>query len=314
MKWFPRHDILSRRSQRSNQLLLTRVRDEQDVSPSRILATAARHHIEELRMNDPKEEMTRRDVLKCSAAGTAITFGAMVRGNETVNGAEPKGTEKMSYYKADGSFDADAAKQAYFDMFKALGFPVPDSLRTDEFWVCDFLQGDFEKLGMGGVFWVNTNGTYGQSGSKSYQGKFKDEQFGYLGHDLFLLPGQMLPEHHHIGGPEEYPTYGPKMEAWLVRHGSVEFFGEFEGSEEKPISQMSEHERPWGYGSDWFRSKFVASRSANEGRVYTMADPESWHCQRAGKDGAIVTEFATFHNHVSFSKPDMEFDSTKAAV
>ena len=74
-------------------------------------------------MRDPKAGLTRRSVLKCSAAGTAIALSAMVHDNDTINGAEAKGTEKMAYYKADGSFDADAAKQAYFDMFKELGFP-----------------------------------------------------------------------------------------------------------------------------------------------------------------------------------------------
>jgi hypothetical protein len=222
-----------------------------------------------------------------------------------------KNPGNKAFYKADGSFDPTAAKKTYLDMLKTMGFPIPDSLTTDQLWVCDFLQGDFEKLGMGGIFWINANGTYGQSGSKNYGGKFKDGNFGYLGHEIFLLPGQMLPEHHHIGGPEQYPTYGPKMEAWLVRYGSVDFFGEYKDSEEKPISQMPRHERPWGHGEEWFKSRYVASRTAKEGKVYTMADPESWHFQRAGKNGAIVTEFATFHNHVSFSKPGMAFDNTK---
>jgi len=43
---------------------------------------------------------------------------------------------------------------------------------------------------------------------------------------------------------------------------------------------------------------------------YVLKDPESWHGMRAGPDGAIVTEYATFHNHVEFSKPGMAFGST----
>ena len=30
-------------------------------------------------------------------------------------------------------------------------------------------------------------------------------------------------------------------------------------------------------------------------------------------NGAIVTEYATYHNHVEFSKPGMEFDNSKGA-
>lgn len=37
-----------------------------------------------------------------------------------------------------------------------------------------------------------------------------------------------------------------------------------------------------------------------------MSDPESWHFMRAGKDGASVSEYATYHNDVKFSKPGMD--------
>jgi hypothetical protein len=46
--------------------------------------------------------------------------------------------------------------------------------------------------------------------------------------------------------------------------------------------------------------------------MYKLVDPESWHFQRAGAQGAIVSEYATYHNHVTFSKPGMEFDCSKA--
>jgi hypothetical protein len=75
---------------------------------------------------------------------------------------------------------------------------------------------------------------------------------------------------------------------------------------------MPEKERPWGYGEPWFKSKYVAVRTAKSGKLYSLEDPESWHFQRAGAEGAIVAEYATYHNHVEFSKPGMEFDSSKA--
>jgi hypothetical protein len=209
-----------------------------------------------------------------------------------------------AFYKADGSFDAGAAKRAYHDMMRAYNYPIPPVLKTDKFWVCDFVCRDMEKLGMGGIFWENESGKYGQTGAKAYNGEFKDRSFGYLGHEIYLLPGQMLPEHRHVGGEA---GFGPKMEAWHIRHGSVEFFGQYKGAgDEMPISEMPAADRPWGFGQDWFQSKFVARRSA--GDVYKLVDPESWHFQRAGPNGAIVTEYATFHNHVDFSKPGMKFD------
>ena len=214
-----------------------------------------------------------------------------------------------AFYAEDGAFDGKAAKQAYFDMMQAFAYPVPAVLKTENFWVADFLQRDFEKLGMGGIFWMNENNTYGESGDKLYTGKFKDQKFGYLGHEIYLLPGQMLPEHRHIGGEK---GYGPKMEAWHVRHGSVEFYGECKaaGGNETPISEMPADQRPCGFGQAWFKSEYVAKRNAGE--MYKLNDPETWHFMRAGPDGAIVSEYATFHNHVEFSKPGMKFDSSKA--
>jgi hypothetical protein len=73
---------------------------------------------------------------------------------------------------------------------------------------------------------------------------------------------------------------------------------------------MPASQRPVGFGQPWFKSKFVAKRTAGE--LYTLENPESWHFQRAGPNGAIVTEYATFHNHVEFSKPGMKFASSEA--
>ena len=111
--------------------------------------------------------------------------------------------KKTDFYK-DGAFDKVAAKEAYFDLMKYYGVPVTPILKTDQFWVSDFAQKDFIKVGMGGIFWVN------------------NVEHGYFGHDIYLLPGQMLVEHkHHPVG--EVPA---KMETWQVRHGSAYFFGE----------------------------------------------------------------------------------------
>ena len=258
-------------------------------------------------MHRSTQNINRRDALKCSLVGTAAALTATGSTNTLARAASKPDSAK--FYRADGSFDPVAAKQAYYDMMNAFGYPIADSLKTDELWVADFVQREFAKLGMGGVFWLNASGKYGETGAKEYAGEFKGKNFGYLGHEIYLLPGQMLPEHRHIGGAE---GYGPKMECWLVRYGTVDYFGEYYSGEEKRISEMPDSEKPWGYGQDWFKSKYVTSRTGKEGKVYVMADPESWHFQRAGAEGAIVTEFATYHNHVEFSKPGMEFASSEA--
>jgi hypothetical protein len=216
-----------------------------------------------------------------------------------------------SFYKPDGSFDQTVAKQAYYDMMQAYHYPIPALLKSDAFWVADFMQSDFARLGMAGIFWKNVEGTYGTIGAKAYAGEFKEQKYGYLGHEIFLLPGQMLPEHNHLANGDG-KGFGPKMETWHIRHGSVDFFGEYKGDAgEALISGMPAGERPWGYGQPWFKSKFV--KTCGAGELYSLNDPESWHFMRAGKDGAIVAEYATYHNDVKFSKPDMQFGNSKAA-
>lgn len=249
-------------------------------------------------------ELNRRSVLKgVAAGGVSLLTGAYALGGDCKMKSDAK------FYQANGAFDPKAAVDAYHRLMESFKYPISDALRSDQFWVCDFVQRNFPVLGMGGIFWVNESGTYGKVGTGAYEGEFEEQSFGYLGHDIYLLPGQVLPEHRHIGGPE---GYGPKMESWLVRHGDIQLFGEYQGTgEEIPISELPENQRPWGYGEPWFKSKYAAHRTAKSGKIYSLKDPESWHFMQAGKNGAIVAEFATYHNHVEFSKPGMIFDNSK---
>lgn len=254
--------------------------------------------------------VSRRSLFQTTAtAGAGLALAGSLTGCKSLGLTLGGGSmTNEDFYCAKGSFQADQAKQAYYDMMERFDYPVVDVLKTDQFWVCDFVQRDFEKLGMGGIFWINAHAKYAESGAKAYAGQFKDQLFGYLGHEIYLLPGQMLPEHHHIGGAE---GYAPKMESWHVRYGTVDFFGEYKGAgDETPIAEMPADQRPWGFGEDWFKSKYTATRKPGE--MYSLVDPESWHFQRAGAEGAIVSEYATYHNHVSFSKPGLEFKSSEA--
>ncbi len=249
---------------------------------------------------------------------TALAAAAFIGGCASTShytGAQPFGKvprlANKDFYKPDGSLDQEVAKKAYFDLMQAYHYPIPAILKTDTFWVADFMQGDFARLGMGGVFWKNVEGVYGDVGAKAYKGAFKNQKFGYLGHDIYLLPGQTLPEHNHLTDGDG-KGFGPKMETWRVCHGSVLFFGEYKGDgTEIPISELPACELPWGHGQPWFKSKYV--KRAVAGDIYTLNDPESWHFMVAGKDGAIVAEYATYHNDVKFSKPGMEFGNSKAA-
>ena len=162
--------------------------------------------------------------------------------------------ESKAYYQKNGAFDPQKAKNSYFAMMKKFNCPIYKPLLTDEFWVCDFLQGDFAKLGMGGIFWMNHKGTYGDVKDK----KFKGTQYGFLGHEIYLLPNQALPEHRHFAGPE---GFGSKMEGWLIRYGSARFFSEGDsGQGEKLISTLPKEEQPWGFGEDWFKCKYYIDR------------------------------------------------------
>lgn len=264
--------------------------------------------------------ISRRSLFHTTAAGAGLVLAGSLTGcdsgDQDDNGQDEKGKQggkavkltNADFYDAAGAFQGAKAKQAFYNMMEAFGYPISAVLKTDEFWAADFLQRDFETLGMGGIFWVNESGKYGETGAKAYTGDFKGQNFGYLGHEIYLLPGQMLPEHRHVGGEG---GFGPKMESWHVRYGSAEFFGEHKGAgDETAISDLPASQRPFGFGEDWFKSKYVAKREA--GKMYKLLDPETWHFLRAGPDGVIVSEYATYHNQVEFSKPDMEFDSSKA--
>jgi D-lyxose ketol-isomerase len=250
--------------------------------------------------------------LLCVSVLAMIGGCAAPEGN---TGVKPFGAvtqlDNSAFYKADGSFDQDVAKKAYYDMMRAYHYPIPAQLKGDDFWTADFKQGQFAKLGMAGIFWKNVVGKYGEVGAKAYKGDFKDTDYGYLGHEIFLLPGQMLPEHNHYGNGSK-KGFGPKMETWHIRHGSVEFFGEYKGPRnELPVTALGVSQRPWGFGEKWFRSKFVKRLDA--GGIYSLNDPESYHFMRAGPNGAIVAEYATYHNDVKFSHPTMEFGNSDAA-
>ncbi len=222
-------------------------------------------------------DISRRTALTGLAAATA---GVAL--NTAAAAADAKGKTVPRYpnehfYKADGSFDAAVAKEAFFEMFEAFGYPVVDRLRTDEFWVVDFGMGNFAEVGMGGIFWVN------------------NQKDNYFGHEIYLLPGQMIPEHKHV----RTAAAGPKMEGWQPRHGWIYTYAE-------GVATPGVNDRiPPSH-----RECAVARTEQKllPGEVGMLGGAEQWHWMYA-PDGAIVTEYATYHDGegLRFSHPDVKF-------
>ena len=217
-------------------------------------------------------EMNRRALIGGIAAGAAsLSLLKKARGEDK---EAMRKYPNEQFYTADGKFNADAAKKAFYELMQYHNYPIPPRLRGDDFWTLDFNMGKFTEVGMAGIFWIN---------------RLEDD---YFGHEIYLLPGQMIPEHKHV----KTAAAGPKMECWHVRHGWIHTFGEGEptpGAEK--IIPPSHRE-------------CANARRATKvmpGEVDHLAGAEQWHFMVAGPQGAIVSEYATYHDGdgLRFSHP-----------
>jgi D-lyxose ketol-isomerase len=184
---------------------------------------------------------------------------------------------KNADFYVDGKFQVEKARQAYFDLMKAHNYPVPEFVRTN-MWATDFGLGDFVNAGMGGIVWIN------------------DEKEGYFAHEIYLLPGQMIVEHGH----DATPKGKAKMESWHVRHGNIHAFGE----EGDPI--------PAGVKLPASQEKFITVTKCyrlDPGDIRTLNRTTAKHFMMGGPSGAIVSEYATFHDNVGlrFTNPAVKF-------
>ena len=224
-------------------------------------------------------DVTRRQMITGLAAGAAAGMAAVGAGCEAM---KRKGIVRSNadFYAPDGTFNQDAAKKAYYDLMAYHGYPPYDSLK-EVLWVLDFAVGRFTDVGMGGVFWLNE---WVEPGN-----------YGYLGHEIFLLPGQMIPEHWHL----KHENIPPKMEGWHCRYGETILFAEGEVSPDAetiiPASEL----------------KFTTCRNVQRvlpGQVGKLGKPEAPHFQVAGPQGAIVSEYASYHSMdaLRFRNPDIK--------
>jgi len=178
------------------------------------------------------------------------------------------------FYK-DGKIQPEIAKKAYIDMLEFYGVPFSETLKKG-IWITDFNLGDFENVGMAGIFWVN------------------DAEHGYFGHEIYLLPNQMIPEHGHVA------TNNPaKYESWKVNHGWCYNFGIGEPTANPPALPESQ--------KGAITSLSFVRQEVDE--VVSLKKAETFHFLFAGDNGAIVSEYANYHDGggLRFTNPKVVF-------
>ncbi len=194
-------------------------------------------------------------------------------------GAAPAALDNANFYDAQGKFKPEAAKEAYLRFLEAAQYPISQRLRK-EMWVADCGLGRFTEVGFAGMFWVN------------------NQKDNYASLEIFLLPGQMIPEHWHVPLPAE--NVPVKMESWHVRWGTTCTYGEGEPTAKLAVKIPQCQE------------KYVTVRHEKVltlGEVTGLTRHEQKHWQQAGSEGAIVTESSTFHSGaaVRFTDPQIKF-------
>ncbi|MCL2004608.1 MAG: hypothetical protein FWG73_00430 [Planctomycetaceae bacterium] len=181
--------------------------------------------------------------------------------------------DNARFYNADGSFNEAAAKEAYIELLRYHRYPLADAVNDERFWILDFGLGDFVNVGMAGIFWVN------------------DKEQGYFGHEIYLLPFQMIPEHAHVAAENE-PA---KHEYWQVRNGSIFNFGEVGANAgpppvELPKSQLDANAITV---SNW--TELTATTGLGKGEA-VLNRVGAYHFMMGGAEGTIVTEYANYHS------------------
>lgn len=178
-------------------------------------------------------------------------------------------------YYTNGKFNQEVALKAVLDMFAFYGVEYTDFMKKNMF-VSDFNLGDFENIGMAGIFWVN------------------DAEHNMFGHEIYLLPNQMIAEHAHVA-----TTYPAKHETGLVRYGSGYNFSIGEPTLNPPKLPASQ--------KDFITLKHFEPKKV--GDMVLLSKIESKHFLFAGDNGLIVTEFGTYHDNAGlrFTNPKVKF-------
>ena len=229
--------------------------------------------------------MNRREAI-CFAAGTVAAGATLLSGckekptttQKTKSGEGFMNLGNDHFYNADGSFNTEKAKEAYYAMMEYYNYPIVDRLKGEEFWAVDFGLGRFAEVGMAGILWVN------------------EQEDNYMGHEIYLLPNQRIPEHGH----DKTDIAASKLEAWMPRYGMIHIYGE---GEPTPGADADIPEAEKEYWIAKTKTKLMP------GETGKLEEAGKMHWMMAGDEGAIVTEFATFHdgNALKFSNPNVKF-------
>lgn len=197
---------------------------------------------------------------KLAEAWEVFDSGLMLR---QLRAGDAPARSNAEFYDATGAFDQEAAKGAYLDLLRQAGYPVNDAI-AGKLWISDLGLGNFAETGFGAIVW------------------WGDEAHNFSGLDAFLLPGQTIPEHWHVA-IRDLPA---KMEAWLVRYGEVYAYGEGE-----PTPAMKASLSPAAAAQVTARRERILA----VGDIAGLSRPLERHWMQAGPQGAIITEFCTFH-------------------
>lgn len=218
---------------------------------------------------------TKNDAAKDGESATALTCENNTNSNNKKDMKYAKKFTNADFY-TDGKFNQDVAVKAYKDMLAFYDVPFT-KLMDKDFWVTDFGLGDFENVGMAGIFWVN------------------DAEHGYFAHEIYLLPSQMIPEHAHV--KTKFPA---KFESWMVQKGMCYNFSAV-GDETPNCPVLPESQKG-----------FITSKNFVEqqvGELVHLKQSETFHFLLSGPEGAVVSEWASYHDN-----DGLRFTNKKAAL
>jgi len=223
--------------------------------------------------------MKRRTLLQMTAAGAGLAAMQTVAQAESKNRKKKKLTFRNKSFYTDGQFDVEKGKDAIVALCKHHGYPIFPDFR-EKLWVSDYDTGQFTKLGLAACLFMN------------------NEQDRYMLMDLFLLPGQMLPEHWHLDGE----TNPAKREGWLIRWGKSYVVGQ--GTDN--LATFPQIKVPKCHMNGQTLTKHVVA--ATPGMFVPLAEVKTRHWQYGGPEGAIITEVANVHTDSAVRHSDKEMN------
>lgn len=222
--------------------------------------------------------MQRRELFKAAAlAAVGAAAPGLVEAAEKPGGRSSPPRFRNEDFYSDGRFDEEKTKAAIVALCRWHGYPVFPGM-AENLWVSDYGAGQFARLGLAAYLFANQ---YDEAGT-------------YMMLDIFLMPGQMLPEHWHLEGDHGIT----KNEGWLVRWGKSYVVGIGEDN----LAAFPQIKIPEIHCQGTVTVGHVVE--ATPGMFVPLAKVESRHWQFGGPEGGIVTEVANFHTNAAVRHSD----------